>query len=412
MRVTVDFAEERFELDTPGDALIGSWRGPEGISGERLSAEFRAALERPVDFPPFRQLFVPGDRVAIALDSSFPGFGPALGVIDELLRDAGLDETAVTVVTRAGSGDALEASLPRGMALELYDPGDSRRLAYLATTKQGSRIYLDRTLTDADVVIPVGRLGYDPISGYRGPWSAVFPALGDQRAIDSTRARLPIDARERVSPLHHLEQAFEVSWLLGTQFHVGVVPGVSGPVELIAGQAESVRDRGIHAIDRHWSYHPPAEAQCVVAGIGRPGVTSGIDDLVEGLVTASRLVHQGGKIIALSRVRGPIGTSLRRLAEAGDVANAQAALRGHDSDADSVAGRQLARVLAWADVYLLSGLDREVVEDLSMVPLDHPDEARRLVAKAASVLVVSQADLTRATVHGSETGGDSGRGRF
>jgi hypothetical protein len=146
----------------------------------------------------------------------------------------------------------------------------------------------------------------------------------------------------------------------------------------------------------------------VVAGIGRPGFTSGIDDLVEGLVTASRLVHQGGKIIALSRARSPIGPSLRRLADAGDVRDASAALRGHDSDADSVAGRRLARVLAWADVYLLSGLDREVVEDLSMIPLDHPDEARRLVAKAPSVLAVSQADLTRATVRGSEAGSGAG----
>ena len=61
-------------------------------------------------------------------------------------------------------------------------------------------------------------------------------------------------------------------------------------------------------------------------------------------------------------------------------------------------------MLAWADVYLLSGLDREIVEDLSMVPLDHVDEARRLVAKSPSVIVVSQADLTRATVQGPEMG--------
>ena len=142
----------------------------------------------------------------------------------------------------------------------------------------------------------------------------------------------------------------------------------------------------------------------MVAGIGRPGFKAGIGDLVDGLVTASRLVDQGGKIVALSRVQGPIGPSLRRLIEAGDVRNAPAALRGHEADADSVAGRRLARVLAWADVYLLSGLDREVVEDLSMVPLDHVDEARRLVAKSPSVIVVSQADLTRATVQGPEIG--------
>lgn len=73
-------------------------------------------------------------------------------------------------------------------------------------------------------------------------------------------------------------------------------------------------------------------------------------------------------------------------------------MRGHDADADSVEGRRLAQVLAWADVYLYSGLDRQVVEDLFMVPLDHVDDVRRIVSRSGSCLVVSRADLTRATV--------------
>ena len=111
----------------------------------------------------------------------------------------------------------------------------------------------------------------------------------------------------------------------------------------------------------------------------------------------------GGKIVALSRTQGVIGPSLQRLADAGDPKHAAAALRGHDADPDSVAGRRLARVLAWADVYLYSGIDRQVVEDLSMVPFDHPGDARRLLARSSSCLLVSHADLTRATVREEES---------
>ncbi len=107
---------------------------------------------------------------------------------------------------------------------------------------------------------------------------------------------------------------------------------------------------------------------------------------------------QGGKVVALSRTQGVIGPSLQRLTDAGDPKNAPAALRGHDSDEDAVAGRRLARVLAWADVYLYSGIDRQVVEDLSMVPIDQLDDARRLVARSSSCLLVSHAELTRGTV--------------
>jgi hypothetical protein len=190
----------------------------------------------------------------------------------------------------------------------------------------------------------------------------------------------------------------EVNWLLGTQFQVGVVPGVVAPTETVAGLAESVRDRGIAAIERFWKFESPARAELVLAGIGCPGTGAGIADIIEGLVTASRLVQHGGKIVVLSRAQGSLGPALQRLRNLEDMKQASAALRGHEADLDSVAASRLAQVLAWADVYLLSALDRRDVEDLSIIPLDHVQEARRLVAQAHSCLLVSHADLTRAIV--------------
>ncbi|MGA2703312.1 MAG: lactate racemase domain-containing protein [Isosphaeraceae bacterium] len=403
MRGSVEFQDEQFELELLDETLAGLWNGPAGVSGEAAAAAVRDALEQPLDFPPVRQAVVPGDRVAIALDSSLGVVGPLLSVLVDLLCQSGVEPGDVTVVASVGNRASLPDQLPQGIALELHDPTDQRRLAYLATTNEGRRIYLNRHVTDADVVIPVGRLGYDPILGYRGPWSAIFPGLSNQETRASYRQTLADDAPEQRTPRPELDETFEVSWLLGTQFHLGLVPGRSGLAEAWGGLAEPVRDLAIGAIDRLWSFRPPTRAECVVAGIGSPGVPTGIDELVEGLVTASRLVTHGGKIVALSRTQGLIGPSLRRLTDAGDPKNAPAALRGHDSDPDSVAGRRLARVLAWADVYLYSGIDRQVVEDLSMVPIDHLDDARRLVARSSSCLLVSHADLTRGTVREEES---------
>ncbi|MBV8487504.1 MAG: hypothetical protein JO161_04440 [Planctomycetaceae bacterium] len=55
-------------------------------------------------------------------------------------------------------------------------------------------------------------------------------------------------------------------------------------------------------------------------------------------------------------------------------------------------------MLAWADVFLYSQLDRQVVEDLGMIPLDCVDDGRRLAARSSSCLLLSRAELTRATV--------------
>jgi lactate racemase len=398
MRGSVEFQDEQLELELPDELLVGLWKGPAGVAGAAAVAAIRNILEHPLDFPPVRQAVVPGDRVAIALDSSLGEVGPVLSVLVDLLCQSGVDRGDVTVVASPGAGASLPEHVPRGVAFELHYPEDQSRLAYLATTKEGRRIYLNRHVTDADVVIPVGRLGYDPILGYRGPWGTIFPGLSDQQTRASYRQKLADDTPEQLIPRPEFDEAFEVSWLLGTQFHLGLLPGRSGLAEAWGGLADRVRDSAIGAIDRLWSFRPPTRAECVVAGIGSPHVPTGIDELVEGLVTASRLVTHGGKIVALSRTQGIIGPSLQRLTEAGDPKNALAALRGHDADPDSVAGRRLARVLSWADVYLYSGIDRQTVEDLSMVPIDHLDDARRLLARSSSCILLSHADLTRGTV--------------
>ena len=63
-----------------------------------------------------------------------------------------------------------------------------------------------------------------------------------------------------------------------------------------------------------------------------------------------------------------------------------------------MAARRLAHALAWADVFVLSGLAPDLVEDLSLFALEQPEQARRLVAKSGSCSFVSQAELTRAVV--------------
>ena len=46
---------------------------------------------------------------------------------------------------------------------------------------------------------------------------------------------------------------------------------------------------------------------------------------------------------------------------------------------DLLPATQLAFAVDWADVYLLSGLDSDLVEELFMVPLEKPAEVLRLL---------------------------------
>ena len=398
MRAAVNFQDERLDLEVPDDRLVAEWHGPVGVTSADARALILEALETPRDYPPLRQAVIPGDRVVIALDVEVFAPRPALEAIGAVVRGAGVDPGSITVLASRGDRTDLDDLMPEGVALAVHDPDDRAQLAYLASTSEGRRIYLNRHLTDADVIVPVGLLGYDSVFGYRGPWSLIYPGLSDRETARSFRAKATDALPDRERPWPTLAEASEVSWLLGSQFHLGLVAGVSGPIEAVAGLESAVRDQGARAVDRSWTFRAETRAELVVVGIGRPGVPARIDDLAEGLSTATRLVRRGGKIVALSRAEGAIGPALARLIKAGDPRLGPAPLRGHEDDPDYPAAHQFARALAWADVYLLSALGQGAVDDLSMIALDHPEEARRLVAASASCLLVSQAERVRAVV--------------
>ena len=155
-------------------------------------------------------------------------------------------------------------------------------------------------------------------------------------------------------------------------------------------------------VDSCWEFTADSRADLVVAGIGGPDMPATLDDLAEGLATACQLVQHGGKVVVLSRVGGEIGPAVRSLIDADDPKQRAAALRGHETDDDYVAARRLSQALAWADVFVLSNLDPDVLDGLSVVALEDPEQARRLVARSGSSSFVSHAELTRALVRGED----------
>lgn len=405
MRVAVDYQGQTAEFEVGDEQLAGSWQGPPSVAPDEVAVLTREALDNPRAFPPLGQTVVSGDHVVIALDPDVPDAGALLGVVFDRLRAAGVMGGDIDVLLTGGTvpeGTATGLMQPRWM---VHDPADRTALAYLASTREGRRVYLNRQLTDADVVLPIGLLGFDDRLGYRGPWSVVFPGLSDTETQTSfgreSRGTVAesgsFGTNERSAAA--LKESAEVSWLLGSMFQIGVLPGRSGGLAgVIAGEAAAVREQGSSALDRAWHFETEDRVDLVVVGIGGGPHAASIDDLARGLQTAASLVRHGGKIVALSRVSESPGPAVEALMGLDDPREAREALSGHQHDADYTTAAHLAEALTWADVYLLSDLDEQVVEGLSMIALARPEEARRLVALSPSCLFVSQADRVRAEV--------------
>ena len=395
MRVGLGFRSDRLEFDVPDDRLIGAWDGPSDLGLDAYRDRLARALDAPIDDPPLHRIVVPGDRVVLSIDPEVPDVSRTVAAVAGVLIEAGSE--SIQGIAMGPLPASERDDWPESVPLIVHEaaPTDPETMAYLASTEAGRRVYLPRSLTEADVVVSIGLLGFDEVLGYRGPWSTLFPGLGDQASrLEGRRSALGVGRR---GPL--LEESGEVSWLLGCFFHLGVLPGIRGAADVIAGEAGAVREAGLRAIDDAWTFRPETRADLVIAGIGRPGRPTGIRELALGLSTAAALVRRGGKIAALSDASGPIGPALGRLAHQDDPGRGVArALRGLEDEADYLDARLIGEALQWADIYLLSAFDEDLVDNLGMIPLASPDEAARLAAAAPSTLIVDNADRTRGLV--------------
>lgn len=389
MASSVRFDAESHRFTVESDRLVGSWTGPVGTLDP--ASAYRAALESPPGFPPFRQAMVPGDRLTIALDPSIPGRETLLEAIGESAAAAGVEREAIAIL---GTTTAPEGCGP----WIAHDPKNESERAYLASTGQGHRVYLNRLLTDADVVLPVGRLGYDATLGYRGPWSVIYPGLSDEAARAAYRSHAVEAPPDRSRDRPSLVESREIAWLLGCPFLLGAVPGASGTLhEVISGEPNEVDRLGKEAVDRAWTFAADSRAELVIAGVGEPGLPADFEAVALGLESALRLVRRGGKIVLLSRAVAEFGPALERLGSSNNPGTdgLEAIAKARES-ADYAVARSIARAVAWADCYLLSRIDEDRAQDLGFIPLGRPDEAQRLIALADSVTLVSQADQTRA----------------
>src|SRR4030095_6322555 len=115
-----------------------------------VSVAVHAALEQPFGFPPLRRALTPDDHVAVVVDESLVALPRLLPPILEHVQQAGVQMQRVTLVCAPPSrGQPWLEELPdqfQDVHVEVHQPDDRKKLAYLATMRQGRRLYLNRTV--------------------------------------------------------------------------------------------------------------------------------------------------------------------------------------------------------------------------------------------------------------------------
>ncbi|HET6884282.1 MAG TPA: hypothetical protein VFI31_29285, partial [Pirellulales bacterium] len=249
---------------------------------------------------------------------------------------------------------------------------------------------LNRTLLDADLVVPIGCLRNEPTVGYHGQYGGLFPSFADAKTrLRFQKLSAPKTVRQRA--VKEREEIDEIGWLLGTQFTVQALPaGADRLLGVLAGEIPEVFRQGQSAYATAWSCSVPRRASLVVASISGSATQQTWENLARALAAALRVVAEGGSIALCTDLAAEPGDAVRSLSQVDDLSLALRRI-AREATPDALIAAQVARVLEQSKIYLLSQLDSSLVEELGLAPIDDPGDVARLARKHESCIVLANA---------------------
>ncbi|OWK34740.1 lactate racemase domain-containing protein [Fimbriiglobus ruber] len=355
-----------------------------------------AALEQPFGFEaPLRRAITPDDRVTIVLDERLPHVADLLSGVIEHLGSAGIAPTAITVLVPHGGGRAgWVDELPDEFAdikLEVHDPEDRQKISYLATTKAGRRVYLNRTLVESDCVIVLTGRRYDPTFAYAGAEVALFPVLADPESLVEFVGRFTTDPPGEKLPATRREPA-EVGKLL-SPFYLHVIEGAGDTIQaVLLGLSDSTAE-GVRRQNARWRGTVEDRPDLVVAAVAGAPERTDFHALAAAVACAARVVQPDGRIVLLTTAAPPLEEGAELLRRAGDPDKVDRLLQKRKPD-DWPAAALWAFAARQASLFVASRWAEDVTEELFATPVASAAEVQRLIDAAERVLIIPDANKT------------------
>lgn len=402
-------------IDVPQPRLLGVY-GPADVRGAGpIPRQLSVALGRPIGAEPLDLILRPGMRVLVVVDALSSPL-PAYEVLPPLLQAiqlAGVAHRDLEILVATGSERRLALDELRGRLGErILDDypivqHEWRNLSELATldnTPDGHPVIVNRRLVEADLAIGIQAVLPDRVTGFSGGHGIVDPGcFADTHSTLDIRwdaACYPTEAilGQASNPVRRTLEV--IGAIVGLDYVVqAVVDGRGEVVSITAGSPTAAYHAAVPAAHQIYAVDLPDRADVVVAD-AHP------DDrdlflAARALYAASLAVRPGGSIVLLASC--PEGVSPAHpeiLRHPVQPAAAIAEDLSYGRLTDVVAGAFLAmlsevRERVGSIVVVSPGLPAQDAQHLGLRPAATPqealDQARALVGKEATVLVLRQA---------------------
>lgn len=392
MSTTLQYGDgEEHQLELAGCQRIGP---PEGAALDRAAVAeiLRAALAKPIDFPPLAAATVPGDHVVVALEQGVPMLAEVIEGLVAALADAGIEPSQTTYVAAQSHSDTgaqlQELADTAGIDLRIHDPSNEEECSLVSITKSGEPLRMNREIGEADLVLPVtlakGSMGEENQTKFAG----LYPEFADGDTISRFQKSL-----SKQSPRDRKKcqtESDEAGWLLGVAITVRIVPGPSGTVAaIVAGEPSAVANMAAEQYGEVWNQTLGETGELVIATMSQEeGQTW--QQLAQALDCAETALRPGGAIVVCSQLAELPGPAVRTLGGNRDYAQLTKSL-GRVRAPDKNIALQLCSALDRGAVYLNSHLPSDLVEDLGFTPIESATELQRLTESFENIVVLEDA---------------------
>jgi nickel-dependent lactate racemase len=393
METELTYRSDRLAFSVPSEKCVQIEQAGLAASLVDPVAALRRSLEDPWEFPALRQALTPEDHVAVVLDTSAPQVELLLPATIEHVLSAGVRAENITIVVPGTPAHERwrEALRPwdDSIKVEIHDPNERDKLRYLAATRAGRRVYLNRTVVDAEQVVVLARRGFDWARGGTGMATAVFPTLSDHATLVEYGSATNLYTDGLAAKAFRAE-AEEAVWLLGAPFFIQVIEGPGDSIGSIVTGVIGSAGEGRRLRDRAWRLDAGIQGNLVIVSVTGSPERLGLEDLTAAAAKASSFVEPGGSLVMLFPATVELDEGMQIILDADSPAEALKTLHKQHPAHASGALEWLSAV-GRCHVYVLSPIAAETIEALLAVPLDKLQQVQKLVDSSSSVLFLIDA---------------------
>jgi len=321
--IRLKYGEVEIAFSLPEEQIFFEVYGKEYPAVADIPGAIRAALDKPIDSPPLRELLRPTDKVAITVSDitrSWQRMDLVLPSLFETIAQAGIPDENVSILVvvgghRQNTREEMELLCGREVCRRVnvvnHNARDLSNMVYLGKTSRGTEVSINRVVAEADRIILTGGIIYHYMVGYGGGRKSVIPGFSSIRTIQQNHlwAMAPElgqgsnpNARcgkTRGNECH--EDMMEIAGFIKPDFIVNVVPNAEGDYAgIFAGNWVSAWQEGTRLVDEIYGVEIPALADIVIASAGGSPKDINLYQAGKTMDFASYAVKKGGAVIVVS----------------------------------------------------------------------------------------------------------------